>query len=87
MENTLGVVGIILESALWRLCRIRHNRHCFATHLLYKGYDLYTISQLLGHNAIETTTIYLHLVPSRYVQIKIPLDLMNEQQEGGDERQ
>ncbi|RZW16239.1 MAG: integrase, partial [Desulfobulbaceae bacterium] len=48
----------------------------------YKGYDLYTISRLLGHTAIETTTIYLHLVPSRYVQITSPLDLIDEEQEG-----
>ncbi|WP_217907682.1 hypothetical protein [Desulfosediminicola ganghwensis] len=47
---------------------------------------IYTISQLLGHSNIETTTIYLHLVPARYVQLKSPLDLLDETKEGADER-
>jgi len=71
---------------LTKECSLHTLRHSFATHLLYKGYDLYTTSQLLGHNTIETTTIYLRLVPARYVQLKSPLDLMDEQQEGQDER-
>jgi len=35
--------------------------------------DRRTSSRLPGHSAIETTTIYLHLVPARYVQITSPL--------------
>ena len=77
---------LLKKIGLTKECSLHTLRHSFATHLLYKGYDLYTISRLLGHNAIETTTIYLHLVPSRYVQITSPLDLMDEQQEGDDER-
>jgi len=60
-------------------------RHCFATHLLYNGYDLYTISQLLGHTSIKTTTIYLHLVPGRYVDLKSPLDFLELKKEGDDD--
>ncbi len=73
---------IIILANECRLWGAPHKRHSFATHLLYKGCDLYTISQLLGHNSIETTTIYLHLVPARYVELKSPLDLMDEQKEG-----
>ena len=48
----------------------------FATHLLYNGYDLYTTSQLLGHTSIETTMIYLHIVPARFADLKSPLDFL-----------
>ena len=36
-------------------------RHSYATYLLSKGVDLYTISDLLGHNQITTTQIYARI--------------------------
>ena len=38
-------------------------RHGYATENLRAGVDLYTISKLLGHEDISTTTIYAHLCP------------------------
>jgi site-specific recombinase XerD len=53
-------------------------RHCFATHLLEGGVDLYTISKLLGHGHISTTARYLHLTSPQFRAPKDidPLDLL-----------
>jgi len=43
-------------------------RHGFATEALRSGVDLYTISKLLGHEDISTTTIYAHLCPDQAIK-------------------
>jgi len=40
-------------------------RHSYATHLQNQGLPLNAIQQILGHENIETTTIYLHLGTER----------------------
>ena len=70
------------KAGITKECSLHTLRHSFATHLLYNGYDIYTISQLLGHTSIETTTIYLHIVPARFVDLKSPLDFLEPGKEG-----
>lgn len=49
-------------------------RHCFATHLLDNGIDIKYIKDLLGHDNIETTLIYLKTTNKNISNIKSPLD-------------
>lgn len=39
-------------------------RHSFASHLVINGVDIIVVSKLMGHNSIQTTMIYAHLLPS-----------------------
>ena len=65
------------KAGINRDCGIHTLRHSFATHLLYQRVDLYTISRLLGHASIKTTTIYLHIIPERFAKLHSPLDQLN----------
>lgn len=49
-------------------------RHSYATHQLERGVPLHKLRDLLGHNDISTTEIYLHVLPREVVAVGSPLD-------------
>jgi len=52
-------------------------RHCYATHLLLAGYDIRTVAELMGHNDIKTTMIYLHILQPGGAGVESPLDKLD----------
>ena len=51
-------------------------RHTFATHLLEDGLDIMTLKDLLGHECIDTTLVYLHIAQSGHLKPFSPLDTL-----------
>lgn len=51
-------------------------RHSYATHLLEAGLPIHRLKDLLGHNDISTTEIYLHVLPRDVSGAPSPLDAL-----------
>lgn len=49
-------------------------RHSYATHLLEYGMDIVSIKELLGHERIETTLVYLHVAKPNRNNLFSPFD-------------
>lgn len=49
-------------------------RHCFASHAMEQGVQMFIIKRWLGHTSIKTTCIYLHASPEMLLNVSSPLD-------------
>jgi site-specific recombinase XerD len=61
-----ALLEAVKKSKLQKGITLHTLRHSYATHLLEFGMAIVTIKDLLGHERIDTTMIYLHVArPSR----------------------
>jgi site-specific recombinase XerD len=81
--STRGLQWVLRETV--KKCKLRKDitlhtlRHSYATHLLEEGMDIVTIKELLGHERIETTMVYLHVAKPNRSNIFSPLDILYHQ--------
>ena len=68
---------IVSQAAIRKRVTMHVLRHSFATHLLMAGVPINIVSKLLGHESIETTEIYVHVLPCEITSTPSPLDLLH----------
>jgi len=67
------------RSGVRRVGGIHVLRHCFATHALEAGTDIYAIKRWLGHGALVTTGRYMHVTAEHLARGKSTLDTLNDE--------
>jgi integron integrase len=68
MTEAVKKAGIVKHATVHTL------RHSFATHLLIDGVNIRNVQELLGHNHVETTMIYTHVIRDISNVPRSPLD-------------
>ena len=65
----------ILRAGIHKKITFHNFRHSYATLLLNKGVDIYTVSTMLGHKKIETTMIYARVLSETKVKAANVIDI------------
>lgn len=65
----------ILRAGIHKKITFHNFRHTYATLLLNKGVDIYTVSTMLGHKKIETTMIYAKVLNETKVKAANVIDI------------
>ena len=66
----------IRRSGVRRVGGIHVLRHCFATHLMEAGVDIYTIKRFMGHTSVVTTGRYMHVSAEHLAKVRSPIDTL-----------
>ena len=69
-----GFRTAVLKAGINKRVTPRSFRHAFATHLVEGGTRLQVVQALLGHQSLNTTTIYVRLAKNWLGEVKSPLD-------------
>lgn len=75
-RNFYYALNKISKPVLGRVIHPHTLRHSYASMMINAGIDIYTLSRLLGHRSIETTTkIYAHLYKDKLIEISEKMEL------------
>lgn len=83
-ESTLGkALAVAREKAgIGKRVTAHTLRHSFATASVLAGMPVHELRELMGHQSIETTEVYLHCLPKVHCRTRSPLDIALQGEDG-----